>query len=259
MSRLTQCCRAGRSTSYHQFVTHNSLHFTELYFATACLFQSVGVGRLFHYLYVEFAVGTLFDDEVQTVAKVGFGGVGYVDACESVLSVPVERPQVEHVLYVFHGVHMAVHVDVAVMRVDDLCRLGVLRQSDTLERFDGAGLLVLYVGSDESVAFGENIYRLSCLGVYHRPDAASVAAGVAVGIAYGEVAACEEFHHVFHPCIDGNAVVGDGHFLHFHYEAREHPCLVYGVEVVHAVASLVGVEVGGVEQMVAQMPDEDAM
>lgn len=32
---------------------------------------------------------------------------------------------------------------------------------------------------------------------------------------------------------------------------------MHGIEIVHAVASLVGVEVGGIEQMVAQVSDKD--
>ena len=162
-------------------------------------------------------------------------------------------------LDIFYGVDVSVDVDVAVVCGDGLAYLGVLCHLHALEGSYGARLLGFDVACDESVALLEYVDGLSGTGVDHRPDAASVAKDIAVAAEDGEVAAGEELHDVLHPRVDGDALVGLGHLVHLDDEAREHPRLVHGVEIVHAVAALVAVEVGGIEEVVAKMAYEDVV
>jgi hypothetical protein len=69
----------------------------------------------------------------------------------------------------------------------------------------------------------------------------------------GIVTTREELHHVLHPRVHRDAVVSKGHFVKLHNEAREHPCLVHRVEIVHAITTLVAMEVGCIQQMVTKM------
>ena len=100
---------------------------------------------------------------------------------------------------------------------------------------------------------GEDVGGLARLGVDHSPDAATVAVVAPVFTHDVEVALGEVAHGALHPRLNEELVVLTGHLLHLDGQAREHPRLLYGVQIFHADATVGGVEVGCVEHVIAQM------
>ena len=122
-------------------------------------------------------------------------------------------------LNILDAVDVSVDVHVAVVGIDNAQAACFLRELHTLERLYGARLVGLDILGDESVTLCKDVHRLARVRIYHRPDASSVAETFAMGVADGIVAAGEEAHYAFHPCVDGNTVVSLRHLLHLHHEA----------------------------------------
>ena len=66
----------------------------------------------------EFVVGGLLAIERQGVALMGFGYIGYLEALNLVLAIPVEIPEVEHVLDILDRVDVTIDVDIVVFGID---------------------------------------------------------------------------------------------------------------------------------------------
>ena len=75
---------------------------------------------------------------MERVAEVRFSYIGYVEALQTMGLIPFDGPHVEDVLYILHGVDVAVHVYVAVVCLHVVYAVGSLSHLDTLERLDGA-------------------------------------------------------------------------------------------------------------------------
>ena len=194
---------------------------------------------------------------MQQVAVMRLGNIGYVETLQAVRLIEVEPPKVKDMLYVLHAVDVSVHVYIAVASLYDAAAFSaVLREFHTLERLNRARLVGLNILRDDAVALSKYIYRLACVGVDHRPDAASVSVALAALVAYSVVATREELHNILHPGVNRNAVVGYRHLIEFHDKARKHPCLMHRIEIVHAVTTLVAMEVGCIQQVIAKMTKE---
>lgn len=64
MNVSNRCNAFNRPYALFNLILGHLFYFREFQFSTTCLFQTVGVGRLFHYLYVEFIIGQFFNDNV---------------------------------------------------------------------------------------------------------------------------------------------------------------------------------------------------
>jgi hypothetical protein len=103
---------------------------------------------------------------------------------------------------------------------------------------------------DESIADVENINGLSGVGIYHCPHAFAISYHL---VAYGnaEVSTCEIAHDGINPGVNRKAFVGRWQLVHLYGEARKHPCPVDWVQITHAITSVIGMKIGGIEQMIA--------
>ena len=184
------------------------------------------------------------------------GHVGYLEAAQLMAIIPVERPQVEHVLDVLHGVDVAVDVHIVIVGVDGAQQFGVGAHLHASALGNGA-LLV----ADNPVADGTTVYvvdvgGLPRFGVNHGPDTAAIAIDL-VASNDTEVAVGEEAHGALHPRLHLEAGVLRRHLLHLDGQPREHPCAMNRVQIVHAEAAVGAVEIGSVEHVVAQVAHEE--
>ena len=69
----------------------------------------------------------------------------------------------------------------------------------------------------------------------------------------GKITRSEELHHTLHPCFYCEMVVGFRHTLHLYSQSRQHPCAMLWSQHTHTIATVVAMEIGSIEQMIAQM------
>ena len=186
--------------------------------------------------------------------------VGHFQAMNLVLLIPADGPQVEHMLDVFHAIDVAVDVDIVVESVDSSNNLGRIGHFHTRAFGDRTFFLFLHIAQNVAVVNGQQIDRLTRLGVNHRPDTTSVSINLLpfsfIGID-AEVAVGEETHRTLHPRLHMEARVRERHLFHLDGQSRKHPRLLDGVQIVHAESAVVAMKIGGVQQMVAQMSHEE--
>lgn len=202
------------------------------------------------YLDVVGVVARLLGEEVERVAVVALGDVGYLKPLDAHLPVHPQVEEVEDVLDVTDAVGVPVDVYVA---VDHLVRVPQLRggELDARRLVDGAGA-VAHVVHDAPLVDVQQVYRLAVLHPDHRPYRAGIAEGLPAAAADAVVAVGEQAVDVLHPRLDAEILIFGRKPLHLHHQPRQHPGVVVGVERGDAEASVLGVEAGTVEQVVAQ-------
>ena len=206
-----------------------------------------------------FVVGGLLTVEGEFVACMGLGDVGYLKAADAVGAIPVEGPEVEHVLNVFHGIDVAIDVDIVIISVYGMYQRGIVSHLHSATLVDGTVLVLDDPLVDSAVVDGKDIGGLACLGVDHCPDGTAVAIDMTVVAQDPEIAGGEVAHGTLHPRLDVKLCVLHGHLVHLDGKAREHPRAVDGEEIFHAEASGRGVEVGGIKHVIAEVPHEEPL
>ena len=187
----------------------------------------------------------------------GLGNVGNLKPTDGVLPVPIEGPEIEDVLDILDGVDVTVDVDIIIIGVNGANQHGLVSHADTSALVDGTG----FVGNDPLVdgpiVYVVDIGRLPRLGVNHSPDAAAIAVGMAVVADDSKISRGEVLHGRLYPRLDVETGIHAGHLLHLDGQSREHPRAVNRQQVLHAEAAVGGMEVGRIEQMVAQVTHEE--
>ena len=118
---------------------------------------------------------------------------------------------------------------------------------------DGAGFVGYDIFIDGAIVNSENVGRLSCVCVDHGPYRATIAINFAFVSCDGEVTLGEITHSSLNPGLHVEVFKLFGHFLHFDGEPRQHPGAMDAEQVFHAEATTSGMEVCGVEQVVAKV------
>ena len=129
----------------------------------------------------------------------GFGHIGYLETLDAMVTIPVDGPDVEDMLNILHGVDMAVDINIIIIGVDGVDKLGIVGHLYTTALVDGTGLLVLNPVVDGTVLDGKDVSGLASLCVDHGPYAASVAIDLAAIVSDGEITLCEEPHGILDP------------------------------------------------------------
>ena len=151
---------------------------------------------------------------------------------------------------------MAVDVDIIIKGIDSTHKFCLVAHLHTAALVDRTRLVGNNPVVDGTVVNRENIRRLSCLGIDHRPDGAAVAVSVTIVSDDSEVARGEVAHGRLHPRLDTELSVLLGHLCHLDGQTREHPRTVDGHEILHAEAARRRVEIGSIEHVVTQMTHE---
>ena len=206
-----------------------------------------------------FVIGGLLSVEGEFVAGMGLCHVGNLESTDTMSAVPVEGPEIEHVLDIFHGVDVAVDVNIIIKGVDGVHKRGIVGHFYTTTLVDGTLLIVDDPVVDGAIVNGEDIGGLARLGVDHRPDRTTVAVDLSIVADNTEVARGEVAHGTLHPGLDIKLRVLHGHLVHLDGKAREHPRAIDGHEIFHAKPTGRGVEVGSVEHMIAEVAHEEPL
>ena len=152
-----------------------------------------------------------------------------------------------------YRIEVTVHVKVAVEHLERgvFCHLWCL---DSRYILYGALFLRVYVVFYLAVMDGKNVLRLTCVGVYHCPNALGIAIDGFVVLRHdGPVTFGEELHGILHPCLNIEFIMLLWNTFKLNRKSGEYPCLVLSPKVCHTKAALSGVHVRGVEQVVAEM------
>ncbi len=193
--------------------------------------------------------------EVKHIADIRFGNVGNLETLYEMLLEKLERKQVYHVLHVLYAVYMTVHVDVAVTTAVSEHGLGICHLHSA-GRVDGTLLLGYNIINNASAVQNEQVFGLSGVERYHRPNALGIAIHLSAIALDGEITVGEEPEHLFNPRFYRVVFVLAGHLVHLDYETGEHPCVLALVKRGNAEAAVVGMEACGVEQVVAKHAHE---
>ena len=155
-------------------------------------------------------------------------------------------------LDILHAVDVSVDIHVAIARVDGADKLGRSSHFDTRRRIDGARFIRINILQNTSVVHFQEVDRLTGVGVYHRPNAAPVTENLSgEGIFHFEIAMGKESQRTLYPRFNSKLGVSHRHLSHFNDQSRQYPRTMNRIEIVHSEVSLVGMEVGRIEQMVA--------
>ena len=112
---------------------------------------------------------------------------------------------------------------------------------------------------DSSIAYCQDVLRLASFGIDHCPHASPIAIHLATIPYDTEIAVGEISHGTLHPCFHIKRGILLRHLVNLDGKTREHPCLVDGIQVVHTESTLRGMEIGGIEHVIAQMPHEQTV
>ena len=162
------------------------------------------------------------------------GNVSNLETTDMVVAIPVEGPEVEYVLDVFHAVDMAVDVDIILVGVDGADELGVVGHFYTAALVDRARLILNNPVVDGTIVDGKDIGGLARLGVNHCPDGATISILVTVGTNNSKVTGSEVAHGALDPRLDIELGVLLWHLSHLDGQSREHPRTVDAHKVLHA-------------------------
>ena len=141
-----------------------------------------------------FVIGGLLSVEGEFVTSMGLGDVGNLKATDTMSAVPVEGPEIEHVLDILHGVDVAVDIDIVVIGIDGAHELSAVGHLYAAALVDGTVLVVDNPVVDGAIVDGKDIGRLAALGINHGPNRASVAVDLAILPYYTEITRGEIAH-----------------------------------------------------------------
>ena len=206
-----------------------------------------------------FVIGGLLSVEGEFVAGMGFGDVGNLKATDTMAAVPVEGPEIEHVLDILYGVDVAVDIDIVVIGIDGAHELSAVGHLYAAALVDGTVLVVDNPVVDGAIVDGEDIGRLAALGVDHSPDAAAVAIHLAIAADNTEVTRGEVAHSALNPGLNIEFRILHGHLVHLDGEAREHPRAIDREKIFHAEASGRRVKIGSVEHVIAEVAHKESL
>ena len=207
----------------------------------------------------EFVVGCLLAIERQGVALMGFGYVCYLETTDLMLAIPVEIPEVEHVLDILNGVDMAVDVDIVVFGLDGSHELGCIAHLYSPTLVDRAFLVSYYPIVDGAIVDRENVGRLTALGIDHSPDTSAVSIHLAILTNHAEITRGEVSHGALNPSLDIKLGVHLRHLVHLDSQARQHPRAIDGEQIFHTETTIGRVEIGSIEHVIAQMAHEQSL
>ena len=140
--------------------------------------------------------------------------VGNLEALNLVLTIPVDIPEVQHVLNILHRIDMAIDVHIIIIGVDSAHQFRTVTHLHAPALVDGALLVFLNPVVDSSVVDGEDIRRLTGLRVDHRPNRAAIAIHPTLVIDHTEVTTREVAHRTLHPSLHVKLRVHLRHLLH---------------------------------------------
>lgn len=227
---------------------------SEDHFAAAGLYVAV-----FANAHTVFVIGGLLSVEGELVAGMGLGDVGNLEATDAVGAVPVEGPEVEHMLDILDGVDVAVDIDIVVKCINGMHELSTVGHLYTTALVDGTVLVVDNPVVDGAIVDGEYIGGLAALGVDHGPDTAAIAVDLAFVADNAEVTRGEVAHGALYPGLYAEFRILHGHLVHLDGEAREHPRAIDRQEIFHAEASGRRVEIGSIEHVVAEVAHKESL
>ena len=68
---------------------------------------------------------------------------------------------------------------------------------------------------------------------------------------YPEISAGKELHCTFNPCFYKEFVIRLRHFIHLNSKTTKYPCLMYWVQVIHSIPTVVAMEISCIQHVVS--------